>query len=100
MTLPGQGVDLDLDHLLRLRHLAFRMRDAAAMSRSVLPGGIVHRRRGRGLEVHDVRVWSEGDDIRHLDRNATALQECFKSEDHAEVVASFLERLPAKFSGR
>ncbi len=32
----------------------------------------MHRRRGRGLEVHDIRVWSEGDDVRHLDRNVTA----------------------------
>jgi uncharacterized protein (DUF58 family) len=66
------GVELDPDELLRLRHLAFRMRDPSTPPRSRLPGGIVHRRRGRGLEVHDIRIWSDGDDIRHLDRNVTA----------------------------
>jgi uncharacterized protein (DUF58 family) len=40
--------------------------------RSALPGSIPHRRRGRGLELHDIRLWGEGDDIRHLDRNVTA----------------------------
>jgi uncharacterized protein (DUF58 family) len=66
------GVDLDVEALLKLRHLAYRMRDVRAVPRSTMPGDIIHRRRGRGLEVHDVRVWSEGDDIRHLDQNATA----------------------------
>jgi len=36
----------------------------------------------------------------HMQRHATALAECFKSADHAEGVASFLERRPAKFTGR
>ena len=66
------GVDLDVEHLLRLRHLAGRMRAPRGMPRSSLPGGIVHRRRGRGLEIHDVRPWFDGDDPRHLDRNVTA----------------------------
>ena len=66
------GVDLDVDALLKLRHLATRMRDSRTAPRAARPGDIIHRRRGRGLEVHDVRPWSEGDDIRHLDQNATA----------------------------
>jgi uncharacterized protein (DUF58 family) len=72
MEPPGAGVDLDLDQLLRLRHLAFRMRNAKIPPRSTLPGGVVHRRRGRGLEINDIRPWSDGDDLRHLDRNVTA----------------------------
>lgn len=66
------GVDLEVEALLSLRHLAYRMRDIRTLPRSTMPGDIIHRRRGRGLEVHDVRPWSEGDDIRHLDQNATA----------------------------
>ena len=66
------GVDLDVEALLRLRHIAYRMRDVRTLPRSTMPGDIIHRRRGRGLEVHDVRPWSEGDDMRHLDHNATA----------------------------
>ena len=66
------GADIDVEQLLRLRHLALRMGGVASAPRTNLPGGIVHKRRGRGLEVHDIRPWCEGDDIRHLDRNATA----------------------------
>lgn len=66
------GVDLDTQALLDLRHLATRMRDVRTVPRSTMPGDIIHKRRGRGLEVHDVRPWVEGDDIRHLDQNATA----------------------------
>ena len=66
------GVDLDVEALLSLRHLAYRMRDVRTVPRSTMPGDIIHKRRGRGLEVHDVRPWVEGDDIRHLDQNATA----------------------------
>ena len=66
------GVDLDVEALLRLRLLASSMRGAKKPPRSALPGAVVHQRRGRGLEVYDIRAWSDGDDIRHLDRNVTA----------------------------
>jgi enoyl-CoA hydratase/carnithine racemase len=36
----------------------------------------------------------------HMQRHTTALAECFKSADHQEGVASFLERREAKFTGR
>ncbi|UHC19019.1 DUF58 domain-containing protein [Methylobacterium currus] len=55
-----------------LRHLARRGAGATRQGRSGLPGGIVTRRRGRGTEPDDVRPWAEGDDVRHIDRNATA----------------------------
>ncbi|GJD61265.1 DUF58 domain-containing protein [Methylobacterium frigidaeris] len=55
-----------------LRHLARRGAGATTKARSGLPGGIVTRRRGRGTEPDDVRLWAEGDDVRHIDRNATA----------------------------
>lgn len=41
-----------------------------------------------------------GDVSLHMKRHTEALAECFKSEDHIEGVASFLERRPAKFTGR
>ena len=66
------ATELETEALLGLRHLAARMKPPYLLPRTNLPGGIVHKRRGRGLEVHDIRLWSEGDDIRHLDRNATA----------------------------
>jgi enoyl-CoA hydratase/carnithine racemase len=36
----------------------------------------------------------------HMAAHVEALQACFKSEDHKEGVASFLERRPARFVGR
>jgi enoyl-CoA hydratase len=36
----------------------------------------------------------------HLRHHTDALATCFKSEDHKEGVASFLERRPASFTGR
>ncbi|WP_238313854.1 DUF58 domain-containing protein [Methylobacterium crusticola] len=55
-----------------LRHLARRGAAPSTRSPVGLPGGIVTRRRGRGSEPDDVRLWAEGDDVRHIDRSATA----------------------------
>lgn len=65
------GVDLDVEALMRLRLLSGRgdARRAAAVAPH---GGVARRRRGRGSETYDVRPWSDGDDIRSLDRNVTA----------------------------
>ena len=47
--------------------------------------------------VHD----GAGVDVRaHVAATRTALAECFASADHAEGVASFLEKRPARFTGR
>jgi len=47
-------------------------------------------------------VWRglERDVAAHMSAHVEALQACFKSEDHKEGVASFLERRPARFVGR
>ncbi len=36
----------------------------------------------------------------HMERHTAAMAACFKSDDHREGVASFLERRPAEFTGR
>lgn len=36
----------------------------------------------------------------HMERHTEALAACFRSEDHREGVAAFLERRPARFTGR
>jgi uncharacterized protein (DUF58 family) len=66
------GVALDFDALMRLQHLGRAMAVRKTGPLTHMPGGFVHRRRGRGLEVNDIRPWLHGDGIRHIDRNATA----------------------------
>lgn len=39
---------------------------------SALPGGFITRRRGNGQVIADSRAYVDGDDIRHVDRGATA----------------------------
>lgn len=63
-------IDLTADHLLRLRGLVSRRDQFASVT--ALPGGVVTRPRGRGLETAELRAFEPGDDPRHLDRNATA----------------------------
>jgi 2-(1,2-epoxy-1,2-dihydrophenyl)acetyl-CoA isomerase len=41
-----------------------------------------------------------GERSAHLARNTEALKACFRSADHAEGLAAFLERRPARFTGR
>ncbi len=47
-------------------------------------------------------VWQglERDVSEHMAAHVETLTACFRSEDHKEGVASFLERRPAKFVGR
>ena len=47
-------------------------------------------------------VWRglERDVGAHMEAHVAALSACFKSADHKEGVAAFLERRPAKFVGR
>ncbi|MGY2048212.1 DUF58 domain-containing protein [Methylobacterium sp. JK268] len=67
-----------------LRHLARRGTGRATRSLVGLPGGIVTRRRGRGSEPDDVRPYAEGDDVRHIDRNATARTGLIHTRTHHE----------------
>ena len=55
--LAVDGVRLEFDSLMRLQHLGGAMRAGRARSMTAYPGGFIHRQRGRGLEVNDVRPW-------------------------------------------
>ncbi|KAA0969499.1 DUF58 domain-containing protein [Aureimonas fodinaquatilis] len=70
-TASMQGVMLDAGALLRLRaHAAERHRHHLAPTGR--PGGFAGRRAGNGSETADLRLYLPGDDIRHLERSATA----------------------------
>lgn len=66
------GIDIDVEALLRLRHVVADARRIHSRRTSALPGSIATRRRGRGTETDEVRTWLHGDDVRHIDRNSTA----------------------------
>lgn len=71
MTAAETGATLTEDGLIALRPLALR-RSGTELAPSRQPGGHVTRRRGQGQEFNDVRSYVAGDDIRHIDAQATA----------------------------
>lgn len=71
-ALQFPGVSLDADRLLRLRQLPGSAFISMRTRLAATPGQIATRRRGYGIEMDEIRAWVPGDDIRHLDRNATA----------------------------
>ncbi len=73
------------------------LRDAAlAEARRFLQGSPMSQRMIKSLVYEGL-----GRDVReHMSAHTTSLAACFKSDDHREGVASFLERRPARFTGR
>ncbi len=69
-ALEAPGVALTAPDLIALRPLALTAGRPDALA--ALPGGFATRAKGRGLEMADVREYVAGDDLRHLDRGATA----------------------------
>lgn len=70
MMTSRAGIDLTAAALVGLRHAAPEARFA---SRSANRAGILAgRRRGLGLEIHDLRHFSDGDDLRHVDAAVSA----------------------------
>ena len=68
---------------------------ANALAEKMLQSSPFSLRRIKSL-VYD-GMGSNVDD--HMQRHTQAMSDCFKSDDHAEGVASFLERRPANFTG-
>ncbi|NDW04155.1 DUF58 domain-containing protein [Jiella pacifica] len=66
-----EATRVDAARLFAMRHIVRNIpeRRLAPIGR---PGGFAGKRRGNGLEIVDVRLFSAGDDIRHVDAAATA----------------------------
>lgn len=73
MIIPefSSGVDFDADYLIRLGEVVSKIK-TARVSLGIAPGNISGSKRGRGSILYDLRLWSEGDDIRHIDSHRTA----------------------------
>lgn len=67
----GDGVSVTADSLIALRHGA-RRHLAEPGGTSALPGGFAISRRGNGQIIADSRLYMPGDELRHVDRGATA----------------------------
>jgi enoyl-CoA hydratase len=71
------------------------MPHARSMARTIMQGSPFSHVRIKSLVYEGLGIPVD----QHMANHTTALAECFKSDDHNEGVASFLERRPAKFVG-
>lgn len=70
-AVSGDGITLSAEELIALR--AYLARKAGGdPATSSLPGGFAVTRRGNGQVIADSRPYIHGDDMRHVDRGATA----------------------------
>jgi enoyl-CoA hydratase len=72
------------------------MEQATSMARAMLEGSPFSHTRIKSLLYEGLGIEVDQHMANHTDR----LAECFKSEDHKEGVAAFLEKRPASFVGR
>lgn len=62
---------IDADAMFAMRHIVRNVPERL-LNPTGRPGGYIGKKRGNGLEIVDVRLFSEGDDARHIDAAATA----------------------------
>lgn len=95
---------LDTAELERLHQLALQYRSRGGRAhRSPGPGRHHGSAYGQGMELHDVRPYQPGDDVRHMDWRATArsgrpLTRVFV-EEHARRLFLFIDRRPGMMFG-
>lgn len=78
-SIPGQpdvseqqSIDISVDQLLELRHIPVPPARKTPASNGGLPGAFASHRRGHGTDFDDLRSYSPGDDMRHIDWRASA----------------------------
>jgi enoyl-CoA hydratase len=69
---------------------------ARALAEQILQGSPMSHRLTKQLVYRGL----ERDVAAHMTAHTEALAACFRSDDHREGVAAFLERRPARFTGR
>ncbi len=95
------GEMIDADEALRLGYVtdvvsSDALLPAAMSLANTIAGGSPHSLGLIKSLVHEGLTAPIGE---HMERHTTALAACFKSDDHREGVASFLERRPSEFTG-
>ena len=71
MNEGSEAVSVDAATLFAMRHIVRHVPERS-LAPTGRPGGFAGKRRGNGLEIVDVRLFSQGDDMRHVDAAATA----------------------------
>lgn len=71
MSLAGPGIRVTTDGLIAQR-AAVLQAARGDIPVSAMPGGFAIRKRGNGQVIADSRAYIHGDDMRHVDRGATA----------------------------
>jgi enoyl-CoA hydratase len=96
----GRFVDaeeaLALGYVLRVVPPEKLLDEARSLAASFLAGSPLSHRLIKDL----VYQGASRDHAAHMDAHTAAMKTCFASDDHREGVASFLERRPAKFTGK
>ncbi len=75
MTAPAvatDGITLSLQSLIDRRYDVLGFRESAHVTGSDFPGHRIGAKRGQGIEFLDLRPYTPGDDVRHIDWNVTA----------------------------
>lgn len=100
LTMTGDMIDaseaLRLGYLLDLVDPEGAMTTAMALAERISQGSPHSQRLIKELTYAGLTATVE----EHMDRHTQAMTACFRSEDHKEGVAAFLERRPAHFTGR
>ncbi|MFN6120365.1 MAG: enoyl-CoA hydratase/isomerase family protein, partial [Actinomycetes bacterium] len=96
------GAMIDADEALRLGYvlqvvLSDHLLDQAKELATTIAQGSPH---SLGLIKQLVHQGLTAPVAEHMERHTAAMAACFKSDDHREGVAAFLERRPANFTGR
>jgi uncharacterized protein (DUF58 family) len=103
-TLLAKGSHVELEQLIKLRHLAGSIElFPATLSRSMQGGHYRSSLRGRGMDFEEVRRYQPGDDIRSIDwrvtaRTAKVHTKIFREEKDRPVIIA-IDQSPAMFFG-
>lgn len=100
LTMTGEMVDADealrIGYVLEVVNSDRAMDRAKLLARSIAEGSPHSQELIKQLTYGGLTASVD----EHMERHTRAMSACFRSEDHKEGVAAFLERRPAKFTGR